>query len=291
MGNFSLKMKTPILAKWYEDKPNFGDLINPYLIERYTGVKPVNLMHVYRGLNLFKNDIRKKSTWWALSQRLGLTCHPEYLCVGSILGWGDWKNDIQVVWGAGFMTKERRLKFRPCKLISVRGEKTLAGIPTSWRPEIKALGDPGVLCADFLNIRNTEKTTPIGLVPHFTQKNTPAIKNKDLPDKIRIIDIQQDVEPFLRDLCRCNIVISSALHGIIAADALGLPNRWITFGTLPAGGLFKFHDYFSVAGGFQDKPDLVESPKDMLSATDRALKRDISGMQQALRSCNPFKSP
>jgi hypothetical protein len=43
-------------------------------------------------------------------------------------------------------------------------------------------------------------------------------------------------------------VLSSSLHGLIAADALGVPNAWIGLSDALRGGDFKFRDYYGVFG-------------------------------------------
>lgn len=43
----------------------------------------------------------------------------------------------------------------------------------------------------------------------------------------------------------CKYIISSSLHGLICADSICIPNRWIKLSEL-LGSDFKFHDYYSV---------------------------------------------
>jgi pyruvyltransferase len=54
----------------------------------------------------------------------------------------------------------------------------------------------------------------------------------------------------IRDLMSCRAIASSSLHGLILADAYGLPNAWLDSdagggGSRPGGGEFKFYDYFA----------------------------------------------
>ena len=57
-----------------------------------------------------------------------------------------------------------------------------------------------------------------------------------------------DPERLVRDMARCRRIVSSSLHGLIVADALGIPNMWDPFLEVDAGCGFKFHDYASAYG-------------------------------------------
>ena len=46
-------------------------------------------------------------------------------------------------------------------------------------------------------------------------------------------------------IASCEVVLSQSLHGLIVADALGVPNVWIAPTGDMVGGRFKFDDYFS----------------------------------------------
>lgn len=281
----------PVLARWYEETVNFGDLITPFLIRRATGRAPVNLLHVHRGLNPRRHSFMRRATYVGLAQRLGLTDRPEYVLVGSILGWTDWKADVQVVWGAGFMDEAAALRHRPRRLLAVRGERTLAAIPRRWRDGLAALGDPGLIVGDMVEDRPAPAAERIGLVAHYTHKRAPLLAALAGRRDIAVIDVQQDVEAFVRALSACTVVVSSAMHGLIAADGLGLPTRWIRFdeGPLPAGGTFKFEDYFSLAGRPQAVPDAVRDAADTTAAARRAIRRDVAAAKaQLLASMPPF---
>jgi pyruvyltransferase len=61
---------------------------------------------------------------------------------------------------------------------------------------------------------------------------------------VTIIDLgTDDVEGVIRKMKACKKIITSSLHGLIIADAYGIPNAWLASGT-PKGGEFKFYDYF-----------------------------------------------
>ena len=284
----SLSGRGPILANWYANTVNFGDLITPFLIRRWTGRDPINLLHVHRGLNPKHHNFSRRETAVSLAQRLGLTNRPEYVMVGSILGWRAWKDDVQIVWGAGFMGETNVLLRRPRHLIAVRGERSLSLLPPEWRREVETLGDPGILVGDMVT-RCEKVPGRIGFVAHYSHKALPTMRDIANDPRIHVIDVQQDVEQFVTELSTCEVIIASAMHAIIAGDGLGIPTRWVRLEHgLPPGGSFKFADYFSVAGQPQEEPDLVETADDVIDAAGEAILRDVIRIKASLLSTNPF---
>jgi hypothetical protein len=56
----------------------------------------------------------------------------------------------------------------------------------------------------------------------------------------------------------CDYVVSTSLHGVIVADALGIPSKWFQFNaslTQKTEGSFKYHDYLWSIGRNVSKPD------------------------------------
>ena len=45
-------------------------------------------------------------------------------------------------------------------------------------------------------------------------------------------------------IASCNFIISSSLHGLIAADSLNIPHVWMKISNKIIGGNWKFNDYF-----------------------------------------------
>lgn len=259
-------MPRPVLAYWYAKLPNFGNLLTPFYIQRLTGRRVINLMHADRGPKLRR--------------------YKEYSCVGSILGRGDWDASRATVWGSGFLFPPGVPLVKPRELLCVRGERSLDLYDKDSRAEVQAVGDPGLLIADFFPERLQPKHD-IGLVAHYCQKNHPFL-NEAWQAGIKVIDIQQSVVSFVDELRDCSIILSSAMHALIAADSFGIPNRWVGFGQNLMNERFKFHDYFSVAAGYQEKPDLVLSMREMRASARDARARSIQTLKADLWATNPF---
>ena len=281
-------MEEKILARWFAKVKNFGDLLAPFLIENRSGKRPVNLMHVWRGRNLLKYNVWDEASRESFIQRLSLRPKPEYVTVGSVLGWSDWRSDVQVIWGAGFMFPHGALKHRPRRIHAVRGHFSLGLIPQGWRHDIPALGDPGLLVADFLDLPSAKPRNRIGVIAHYKQTTHPVMKQIENHPDFKIISIQQDVDKFVEDIAECETVLSSAMHGLIACDSYGIPNRWINFDELLDGGTFKFQDYYSVFSDGQDFPDMIDAIDDLYQSARKSKMRDSRSIRKNLIAAHPF---
>jgi len=87
----------------------------------------------------------------------------------------------------------------------------------------------------------------LGIVPHYVDQNHPALRalSERYPTEIKVIDVRDGVEQIVGQIAECEQIISSSLHGLIAADALCKRNKWILISSRVLGGQFKFRDYFS----------------------------------------------
>ena len=47
----------------------------------------------------------------------------------------------------------------------------------------------------------------------------------------------------IHEIAKCEHILSSSLHGLVVADALGIPNGWIKLSDRVVGDGFKFKDY------------------------------------------------
>lgn len=207
---------------YWDGTPNFGDLVGPYLISKITG-KPV--------LNV--KDLK----------------HSGIMAVGSIVQLLDRKD--MVIWGSGLMqnlTKEQMKEFKKYnpEILSVRGHKTAknllkAGVSV---PSQSVYGDPALILPLFYtpSVRSSKK---IGICPHFTHKSY-FLKNIIEKDNLKIIDVQKDMEAVVDSISSSTVCISTSLHGLIIAQAYGIPWVWLeVFDNNLIGNEFKFQDFFS----------------------------------------------
>ena len=60
-----------------------------------------------------------------------------------------------------------------------------------------------------------------------------------------MIDVFIPPEQFVQTVAECRFILSSALHGVICADALNIPNKPMVISGLVEGWGYKFRDYYS----------------------------------------------
>lgn len=219
------------------DSKNWGDALNPVLIQKISGKTPL---------------IATKYTYHIKSD-------PVYSAIGSVLERANTNNcghGNLVVWGTGFISSQGRLKVQPKKICAVRGPLTRELLLKQGYECPEIYGDPALLCPKFYR-PESRKRYKLGIIPHYVDKNHAAINNiQNNPDVI-IIDILGGIRNVVDQICSCQKIASSSLHGIIAADAYGIPSTWIKFSDNVVGNGFKFFDYFKSVGRIDDGPLVI----------------------------------
>lgn len=186
-----------------DENHNFGDMISKPILE-YLGIKTEPVNRHEQG---------------------------KILAVGSILT-NMRRNDI--VWGAGLIRGKPRVAPPGVKFLAIRGQLSRKLISNAVIPEI--YGDPSLLLPLFYKPK-AEKKYKIGLIPHYVDKNIAEVGDK------HFIDIQGDWQTVIEEINSCERIISSSLHGMIVAEAYGIPACWVRYSNKIKGGNFKFHDY------------------------------------------------
>ena len=194
---------------------NFGDAIAPYLIRHFCNkLNPV---------------------WSPVAEA-------DVVTVGSVLEHipANWPG---YVLGAGRLYPDRKLWLdKTTTVLGLRGPLTAA----AW-PEDVALGDPGLLADELVGSQS--RIYDLGIVPHWS--DTELTRNPHYYGKwtTKVIDITDPPLDVIREIGQCKKIVASSLHGLIIADAFGIPRK---FETTPRfareGGLFKFQDYSASIG-------------------------------------------
>ena len=148
------------------------------------------------------------------------------LCIGSIISWMTTHNSI--IWGSGVVYPDHPISAIPKKILAVRGPLTREYLlkQNINCPEI--YGDPALLFPQYYSPPKIKKYK-IGIIPHFRDKNNQIWEKFKKDHDVFIIDVQ-NVYPwsqFIDDICSCEKLLTSSLHGLIIADSYSIPNVWI----------------------------------------------------------------
>ena len=153
-----------------------------------------------------------------------------------------------VIWGSGLMFRDMEINLPNADIRCVRGPLTAARVNGGLGPEV-ALGDAALLANELPFPWSREKRYTVGVIPHYMDIDNEVVKEWLVGHPgTTSIDICGRVPDVLRAITECQYILSSSLHGLIFADALGVPSAWIVLSDLIAGGEFKFRDYYAVFG-------------------------------------------
>lgn len=135
------------------------------------------------------------------------------------------------------------LELPQARVLAVRGPLTKAALGIEG--DI-ALGDPGLLVARWAS-RGTARWR-IGIVPHGMHREDPSLQ--DLIARCgraaTVVDVRRDPGSVIRHISHCSAILTTSLHGLVMADALGIPAAWTQRHPPLWGGDFKFRDYEAV---------------------------------------------
>lgn len=203
---------------WEHPHPgNFGDILSPYIVEKLTSIPPK-----------------------FVGRREGM------LAVGSIIKWA---SSNSTIWGAGTSTQGIEL---PCDADyrSVRGPYTRAEVINNGGKCPEVYGDPAWLVPLFYEKQIT-KSSDLGLILHYIHEDGSVRAGSSTKEiSIRRVGFEQ-IEAFLDEMLSCKRIISTSLHGVILANAFGIPVLWGTVSDSGAdihGDGIKFKDYFNTIG-------------------------------------------
>lgn len=109
---------------------------------------------------------------------------------------------------------------------------------------VRFLADPGLLIGEFLDGEESQEIGPPIFIPHYRERS--RYRNRTLPMGAAFVTPDADPIKFARRIQGASAVLSSSLHGIIFAHALGRPCVFVRPGTKEP--LFKFEDHFAAMG-------------------------------------------
>jgi len=201
---------------WYPHEYNVGDTLTPHILRH------------------FRPDIE-------IEPVAGTYSAGKLIGVGSIMRMmrpGD------TIFGSGVMRETDLFPFAPsCTFLAVRGKLSRDILIRNGGKVPEVYGDPALLLPRIYSPRIT-KTHRVGLVPHYVDKNAVKAKFERLAG-YKVIDVALPWRSFVDELLSCETIVSSSLHGIIIAEAYGLPAEWVEYSDKVIGKGFKFRDYLT----------------------------------------------
>ena len=220
-----LELDGRVPVRWWVKADNFGDLLSPWLIAKMTGREVV-----------FADPKQ-----------------PHYVAIGSILNRTNWQSHV---WGAGAFGLEDGAAFGPrATYHAVRGPLSQVRLATLGIPCPEVYGDPALLAPAYFSPK-VPKTYQYGIVARWSERRW---HEAEIGPGVRIIDLgTDDVEGVIEAILSCRRIVTGSLHGLVIADAYGIPSAWIRSGTA-YGGQYKFYDYFATVQKFRSPHDLDAS--------------------------------
>ena len=222
----------PPLLHWWPSRhclfrDNFGDALSAFIVRSMIEASGGNgdALRVVRAVSPHSAATLKSD---------------KMLAIGSILhhaSTGD------VIWGTGVNGNQLDFpyRFKSLDVRSVRGPLTWEFLKKRGIDAPEIFGDPGLLvrecCPDLNRAENPSRDYIV--IPNLNDRD----KVRDNPNAISPLKPWREVVSSILD---SKFVISSSLHGLVIADAYGIPSRWTQIGGVESE--FKFQDYYLGTG-------------------------------------------
>lgn len=219
---------------------NFGDILSRYIVEKITGHEmPVT--------------DRKDSC--------------KMVAIGSLIA-NETVHPGGVFWGTGMHVEklDYATPMFPTVFHAVRGPLTRERLMNAGYQCPPIYGDPALLLPKFYKPKSGKKYK-LGCIPHMIHADH-LMCTEDVK-KINIELMNNDnasIESTVDEINECEAIISSSLHGVIVANAYGIPARYMRVHSMPLSGIegLKFSDYFQSVSMPDHKP-IVISPRQTIT--------------------------
>ncbi len=225
--------KNKTIHAWWSVNPqpgNFGDILTPFLFKHLYGYRAV-----YTPLHVKT---------------------PFMTCVGSIINKA---TDHTIVWGSGAMRLADKPNYK-AKYLAVRGPITRDLIIDNGGSCPSIFGDPALLLPQIFQPKSNFKYD-LGIIPHYVDYEMVRGWYRNNPE-IKIINLlNSNVNAVITEMMECRSIVSSSLHGVIAAVAYGLPATWVEFSNKLSGDGTKFEDFFQSVKVTHSKTQMYIKPK------------------------------
>ena len=241
--------------------------------------------------NIIKYLTKRKAVFLP-SCALGRFIHiKSYLLVGSIIT--SFSLTHTIVWGSGIINdnKMEKLCGTPDKICAVRGPKTRYELEKKGIQCPEVYGDPALLMPRFYQ-PSMQKRYSMGIIPHYIDLKKDDVVRLCNDSRVKLIKVQgyKEWTDFIDEICSCDIIISSSLHGLIVAEAYGIPSLWVEFGTYVDGWEFKYYDFYESIGKVNESPLHVseKTTYEILISKKAEWRRGFIDLDKLMEAC-PIK--
>lgn len=277
------KIKKHINLFYFNSVSNFGDILNLDILEKLSDHK-------------IQHKCLEKADIVAIGSLLQAVVVPKI----------KFKNKINrilrkplIVYGTGFIEDSTdKNALRSLDVRAVRGKNSLEKLSKLKYVKISknvAIGDPGLLASLLINSSKIEKKYSLGIIPHYVDSDNQLLNKIKVKNSI-VLDIKQPPYILLTQMAQCEYIISSAMHGLIAADSLGIPNIRIILSNKITGGDYKYDDYYSAFGIKKHnrfdlrKKSFTDKDLKQLSKMYQIKPEQVHQKQKELLEALPFKT-
>lgn len=196
----------------------------------------------------FLNEISESkiiSYDWSLRTRL--FNRPYIMGIGSILTMFDISNSI--IWGSGILLPQKPFVGKPREVRAVRGPLTRQKLLDCGIECPEVYGDPALLLPLYYQPK-VEKKYKLGIIQQFKRVNNPLLDSIRYDSDVLVLKIGQYEHwlDFVDQVCMCETIIASSLHGLIISEAYKIPNVWTFVAGDDPEDFFKYHDFFLSLG-------------------------------------------
>jgi pyruvyltransferase len=197
---------------------NFGDELSVFITKKLINTHKYELLLSTKGIQL------------------------NLVCIGSCIHGALHRS---YVFGSGVRTPDQHginRYYKTLRICAVRGPKTREFLVSIGVKVPEIYGDPALLLPKFyIPLKDPALQDKLALIPHISNYSKYTWQNLDTT-RYELINPTDHWQTVINKLASCKCVISNSLHGLICADAYGIPNIWLTEHELPEG-RFKFEDY------------------------------------------------
>lgn len=257
-----------LVMRWATEgviKYNWGDKLNEWMGHKISGLSVIHRADIYP-----------------------YPPRPIHYWIGSHLATGC-ADPNAVIWGAGCISATVPLTGRPKRICAVRGWLSNERLKEAGLPAPGIVGDAALLLPRIYKPERTLERRSLGIIPHCFEWEEEFYRKTRGWEDARVIDISGGIEEVIEQIVACDRIVSSSLHGIICADAYGVPAIWLHASDKPTGDGFKFRDYFSSVNRPDKAPFIVSADTERAELEDQFHNYHIDIDLDALWAACPIR--